>query len=64
MSVPVLKNEHISNIKCGDLVEHAGKIVTVGNNHIKYCDFMGYTLFGDSYALGNRPVKKVVKLTN
>jgi putative protein kinase ArgK-like GTPase of G3E family len=50
---------HISYIRAGDTVEHNGKIMTVCNSDIK-SGFSGITLFGDSYRLGQTPVKKVV----
>lgn len=54
------KDVHISTICVGDIVKHDGKVVTVGSHDIKYCNFMGHTLFGDSYKLGRVPVKKVI----
>ena len=55
-----IQNAHISTINIGDTVEHNNEIVTVGKNNIKYSEFMGITLFGDSYKLGNEMVKKVI----
>ena len=52
---------HISMIKHGDMVEHDGVIVSVSNMNIKRSEFMGITLFGDSYSLGRKPVKRVLK---
>lgn len=51
---------HISQIRQGDYIEHQGEIVTVSNQWIKKCSFMGLTLYGDSYNLGTKMVKKVV----
>lgn len=51
---------HISTIRAGDTIQHDGKVVTVCGKDIKRCNFMGITIFGDSYALGHRPVTKVV----
>jgi hypothetical protein len=55
-----IENVNISTISAGDTIEHCGEIVTVGKNNIKYCNFMGYTIFGDSYKLGYQLVKKVI----
>lgn len=51
---------HISQIRQGDYIEHQGEVVTVSNQWIKNCPFMGPTLYGDSYNLGTKMVKKVV----
>lgn len=51
--------KHISQIYPGMVVDHNGKHVTVGNNDIGYSEFMGNTLFGDSYHCGHKPVKTV-----
>lgn len=50
---------HISTVKIGDTVEHGGKFMTVGKGDIKTDSFMGTSLFGDSYSLGHKKVKKV-----
>lgn len=55
-----LEPVHISQISAGDTIERDGKLTTVNSNHIKRDSFMGITLFGDSYNLGNKPVYKVV----
>ena len=47
---------NIENIKIGDSVLHNGKIMTVCNGDIKRNTFCGTTLFGDSYACGNKQV--------
>jgi len=52
------KMVHISQIKTGDVIERDGKETTVCRHNIKRSEFMGITLFGDSYTLGLRPVKK------
>lgn len=52
--------KHISEIRAGDVVRHAGKVVTVGNSDLKSSDFMGVTLFGDSYMLGRKKVEVVI----
>lgn len=50
---------HISNIRPGDTVVINDQLRTVCASDIKRDGFMGATLFGDSYALGTRPVSKV-----
>jgi len=51
---------HISTIKGGDTVIHDGHMRTVGFKNIKYCSFMGTSIFGDSYKIGRTLVKKVI----
>lgn len=51
---------HISNIQVGDIVEINGELKTVGKNALVYDPFMGFMLWGDSYMLGQVPVRKVV----
>lgn len=55
-----IKEVHISTINVGDTVEHNGHLMTVGRNNIKTGGFMGTTLFGDSYTMGHKPVKKAI----
>ncbi len=55
-----IKNTHISLIKAGDTVEHEGLIKTVSGVNIKKSQGVGITLFGDSYLLGYKPVKRVI----
>lgn len=50
---------HISTICAGDTVLHRGVVRTVCKKDIKYCSFMGYSLFGESYVFGTKPVLKV-----
>ncbi len=50
---------HKDNILAGDAIEHNGKIMTVCNCDFRF-GFMGLTIFGDSYCLGRKLVKKVV----
>jgi len=54
-----IQQVHKDNVFAGDSIEHNGKIMTVSN-----CDFrvgfMGLTIFGDSYCLGRKQVKKVI----
>lgn len=50
---------HISEIRPGDTILHIdGNIRTVCRSNIKN-NFMGITIFGDSYRLGTIPVKKL-----
>jgi hypothetical protein len=52
---------HISTITAGDTILHSdGLVRTVTNTNIKRDACMGKTLFGDSYKLGNTPVKKII----
>lgn len=51
---------NIRTIKSGDVILLDGKETTVTSKYIKENDFMGRTLFGDSYNLGILPVMKVV----
>ncbi len=52
---------HISQIRNGDTILHNDKVKTVNDCNIKRCDFMGITIFGDSYNLGYKPVKKLIR---
>lgn len=53
-------NKHISFIRAGDAVLHNGKVQTVSRSDIRRSEFMGITIFGDSYHLGNKPVTVVL----
>lgn len=56
---------HISQIQPGDTILHTdGEVRTVCRSNIKVDNFMGITLFGDSYRLGTTPVKKLSIITN
>lgn len=55
-----IEEVHISQIKQGDTVEHNGEITTVCKHNIKESDFMGISLFGDSYKSGYKKVKKLI----
>lgn len=55
-----IKEVHISTIRGGDTVEHNGQMKTVCFNDIKYCSFMGHSIFGDSYKIGRTLVKKII----
>ncbi len=50
---------HISTVSIGDTVIHNNELATVNKENIKRSDFMGVTLFGDSYRLGTKKVIKV-----
>lgn len=50
---------HISQIRPGDTIIHNGKEMTVCNNNITHCTFMGKALFGDTYKSGTKPVVRV-----
>lgn len=54
-----ISSVHISQISVGDTIEHEGEIKTVSGNNLKRDACMGVTLFGDSYNLGYKSVKKV-----
>lgn len=51
---------HISTIRHGDVVIHGEKERTVGKKDVSHGGFMGSSIFGDCYRLGQVPVKKVV----
>ncbi len=55
-----IKLTHKDNIKAGDTILRNGFETTVSNNDIKYSDFMGVSLFGDSYSFGHELVEKVI----
>ena len=57
-----IKEVHISTIKVADTVLHDGHLKTVCRNNLGKSDFMGLTLFGDSYHSGYKKVKKVIFL--
>lgn len=59
-----IKKTHISNINIGDTIMHNGEIKTVSGNNLKRDSFMGTSLFGDSYSIGNRLVEQVIFLKN
>lgn len=50
---------HISQINVGDVIIHHGIEMTVNKQDIKEDNFMGKSVFGDSYRLGYLPVLKV-----
>lgn len=55
-----VRRAHVSQIRPEDTVFHEGRVRTVGHKDIRRDDFMGHTLFGDSYILGRRPVHRLV----
>lgn len=50
---------HISNIFPGDTIKHQGELKTVSKSNIKFCSFMGISIFGDTYHSGHKPVIKI-----
>jgi len=50
----------ISKIRIGDTVIHEDVVTTVGRENIKYCSFMGMTIFGDSYRSGHKLITRVL----
>ena len=50
---------HISQVRGGDAIMFNGEVKTVSNCDIKYCTFMGTTIFGDNYRCGNKLVEVV-----
>ena len=54
-----IEEVNIASIKAGDTIEHEGVMRTVCHYDIRDGGFMGRTIFGDCYALGTKPVKKV-----
>lgn len=54
-----IEEVNIASIKAGDTIEHEGVLRTVCHYDIRDGGFMGRTIFGDCYALGTKPVKKV-----
>lgn len=57
-----IQEVHISTISAGDTILHDDKVRTVTNSNIKRSDFMGISIFGDSYRLGTVLVKKIIAL--
>lgn len=54
------KAVHISAIKNGDTIIHNGELKTVCTQDIRKSTFLGTTIFGDSYHLGQMPVIKII----
>lgn len=59
-----LERKHISLVRVGDIVVHQGRARTVSGTDLKRCDFMGTSIFGDSYHIGYRPVFTVRRKRN
>lgn len=57
-----IREVHISTICAGDTILHDHSVRTVTNSNIKRSDFMGITIFGDSYKLGTVLVKIIIAL--
>lgn len=56
-----LELAHISQIRVADSVITEDKqIVTVCPKDLCYSDFMGVSLFGDTYHFGRRPVARII----
>ena len=55
-----MEEVNIKDIRIGDTVLHEGFERTVGKNNLKSSEFMGITLWGDSYNLGYKPVKRKI----
>lgn len=54
-----MENVHISQIKAGDTILFNGVATTVCGKDIKYCSFMGITLFGSNYKSGTELVQRM-----
>lgn len=54
-----IKLTHIDLINSGDVIEINGELFTVSKNNIKNTP-NGRTIRGDSYNLGQKPVRKAV----
>ena len=50
---------HINKVNSGDTIIHEGVLSTVTSTNIGWSNFMGRTLFGDSYRLGRKLVTRV-----
>ena len=50
---------HISQVRIGDAILHNGEVKTVCGQTLKRSEFMGITIFGDSYNLGYKLVTRV-----
>jgi len=59
MDNKTIESVHISQISAGDTVEHDGAMMTVCKSDIKLGGFCGRSLFGDSYTMGRKLVKKI-----
>ena len=50
---------HISSIVPGDTIRYNGHLKTVCKSDIKKSEFMGLTIFGDSFKLGYQLIEKI-----
>jgi len=50
---------HISQIRVGDTIMHNGVMTTISSNNIKRSEFMGISLFGDTYNLGYKLITRI-----
>lgn len=50
---------HISKIRVGDTIMHNGVMTTISSNNIKRSEFMGISLFGDTYNLGYKLITRI-----
>lgn len=55
-----IQNIHIDLLMVGDTILHEGEEKTVSGTDLKVNEFMGITVFGDSYHLGYKKVKKII----
>lgn len=55
-----IKLTHVNEIRVGDTIEIKGMPTTVSGTDLHRGGFMGTTIFGDSYELGTRLVKRCV----
>ena len=53
-------NVNIEEIRAGDTILHNEKLTTVCDSDIKYCSFMGNSIFGDTYVMGRKKVVKCI----
>ena len=53
---------NISQIGAGDTIVHNNALTTVSEKDIRRSEFMGVTIFGDSYHAGYKKVIKVIEL--
>jgi len=55
--------QHMGQIKAGDTIEFEGKHRTVCKKDIRYCSFMGVSIFGSTYIYGRQKVKRINIIT-
>ena len=55
-----IERTHIRSVRAYDTVFHQGKAQTVCVKDLRNDAFMGRTLFGDSYILGQKPILRIV----